>query len=162
MAAHYSLIHRKDQTAWLSTRRICPITTLPFLTLISRLDMKFALSTPVWMTVEIIGILLCDLWMNIVGGTFTMHYLFFTMKFGNVVDFGHCWNEPSNKFKYFKSGNSGLRKHFELFDLKRTASCICCGLILYIYIYIIIYKLFQIQGHAIISYITIPRKTKEK
>ena len=61
LAAHDSLIHSKDQTAWLSTRRICPITTLPFLTLIWNLmNMKFALSPPVWMTFEIDDILWCD------------------------------------------------------------------------------------------------------
>ena len=64
LATHYSLIHRKDQTAWPSTRRICPITTLPFLTLITRYDMKLALSPPVWMTFEIDDILWCDLWMK--------------------------------------------------------------------------------------------------
>ena len=126
LATHYSLIHRKDQTAWPSTRRICPITTLPFLTLITRYDMKLALSPPVWMTFEIGDILWCDLWMKHLWWHFHIALFLFNHEIWKCCRliffyyFGHYWNGPNNKFKYFKTGNSGPCKHFKLFDLKRN------------------------------------------
>ena len=104
---------------------------------------------------------------NIFGGTFTWHYLFFTTKFGNVVDkfffdFGHYWNEPSNKFKYFKTGNSGPWKHFQLFDFKRNY--IICMLWfnfivdLYIYIYKIVSNSWPCHYHSLPYH---PKKQKK-
>ena len=144
MAAHYSLIHSNDQTAWLSTRRICPITTLPFLTLITR---QMTWNLPFhpqceWLLKSMIS---CGvtIWMKHLWWHFHSALFIFQREIWKC-----CWliflilvtieTNPVIKFKYFKTGNSGPWKHLKLFDLKRNyiMYMLWFNVILDLYIYI--------------------------
>lgn len=167
MAAHYSLIHSNDQTAWLSTRRICPITTLPFLTLITR---QMTWNLPFhpqceWLLKSMIS---CGvtIWMKHLWWHFHSALFIFQREIWKC-----CWliflilvtieTNPVIKFKYFKTGNSGPWKHLKLFDLKRNYIMYMLWfnviLDLYIYIFTNCFKLLTMP----LSFITIPQKQKK-
>ena len=167
MAAHYSLIHSNDQTAWLSTRRICPITTLPFLTLITR---QMTWNLPFhpqceWLLKSMIS---CGvtIWTKHLWWHFHIALFFFQREIWKC-----CWliflilvtieTNPVIKFKYFKTGNSGPWKHFKLFDLKRNYIMYMLWFNFILDLYVFNNNCFKLMTMPL-SFITIPQKTKEK
>ena len=167
MAAHYSLIHSNDQTAWLSTRRICPITTLPFLTLITR---QMTWNLPFhpqceWLLKSMIS---CGvtIWMKHLWWHFHIALFIFQREIWKC-----CWliflilvtieTNPVIKFKYFKTGNSGPWKHFKLFDLERNYIMYMLWFNFILDLYIFNNNCFKLMTMPL-SFITIPPKNKRK
>ena len=150
MAAHYSLIHSNDQTAWLSTRRICPITTLPFLTLITR---QMTWNLPFhpqceWLLKSMIS---CgvSIWMKHLWWHFHIALFIFQREIWKC-----CW-------LIFKTGNSGPWKHFKLFDLKRNYIMYMLWFNFILDLYVFNNNCFKLMTMPL-SFITIPPKNKRK
>ena len=150
MATHYSLIHSNDQTVWLSTRRICPITTLPFLTLITR---QMTWNLPFhpqceWLLKSMIS---CGvpIWMKHLWWHFHIALFIFQREIWKC-----CW-------LIFKTGNSGPWKHFKLFDLKRNYIMYMLWFNFILDLYVFNNNCFKLMTMPL-SFITIPPKNKRK
>ena len=166
MAAHYSLIHSNDQTAWLSTRRICPITTLPFLTLITR---QMTWNLPFhpqceWLLKSMIS---CGvtIWMKHLWWHFHSALFIFQREIWKC-----CWliflilvtieTNPVINLNISKLVTQVLGNILNFLIWKGTTSCICCGSILsliYIYLIIIVSNSWPCHYHSL----PYPKKQKK-